>query len=91
MKVNVWVRLDHETEADVELEDVVAMIEEAANDKQNGGRVVAVLNRIAQVLKAMNQNQIDKLNGGPRKVIASFLREQASRFDVPQGGEHGGH
>ena len=80
MKVKTFIEYSDEVEVDIDREDLVAAFRESPDP---GETWLTVLNRFGFALRAIPDATIAALTEGQRRTIATFLTEQAHRFEEP--------
>lgn len=87
MKVYKSVTVETEVEIDLTSEDINVIMEEYENLRG----LLHNLNTLGQFLKAIPDRLIVETNATQQKIIVTFLRESADRFEkaepTPKGGD----
>lgn len=77
MKINKYVNVETEIEIDVNVTDFLSSIAETPDSLPT---ILAALNRIAEILKAIPEKAIFNLNDAQKNTISGFLIRQGRRY-----------
>lgn len=84
MRVRKVVQAEQEVSIEIGWEDIhealVEAKEEMERDPERRNAVTCLLNYVAQVLKAVSDDQIKAMQSGPRDIVRLFLESQAKRY-----------
>ena len=96
MKIKKWVDMGAEVEIQIDVSDIrLALAEcfEEINEDRLGedgpskSEILRALNQIGAFLRAISDEQIEKLDMAPRLIIKKFLLDQALRYDFAEVNE----
>lgn len=77
MRVTTVIDVQQEVEVEVDVGEFIASIRESADTRHE---VLRGLNQVAEFLKGVPNEIIAQLSDGQKELVASFLREQQTRY-----------